>query len=106
MHSRSPSRLAAPAEAAPPVKPQPATFCFSVQAEADVGLLARILDQFAKRGLTPSRCYSDADAATGRLHVDLQVTGLEPEQGSLIAQALRATVGVELVLTSLKFNTP
>lgn len=102
MHPRSPSRLAAPADAAPPAELQPATFCFSVQAAADVGLLARILGQFAKRGLTPSRCYSDADAATGRL----QVAGLEPEQGSLIAQALRATVGVELVLTSRKFNTP
>lgn len=106
MHPRSPSCLAAPADAAPPAEPQPVTFCFSVQAVADVGLLARILGQFAKRGLTPSRCYSDADAATGRLHVDLQVAGLEPEQGSLIAQALRATVGVELVLTSRKFSTP
>lgn len=106
MHPRSSTRLAAPAEPAPPPDSAPVTYCFSVQAVADVGLLARILGQFAKRGLLPSRCYSDADGVTGRLHLDLQVAGLTTEQGYLIAQALRATVGVELVLTSRKFSTP
>jgi hypothetical protein len=97
-----PRRSPAPAEAEAWVPSPSAPFCLSVQAVADVGTLARIFGQFAKRGLLPARWYSDLDPATDRLHVDVQVSGLSLEAGELIAQALRSTVGVEVVLTSRK----
>jgi acetolactate synthase small subunit len=77
------------------------TFCLTVRSVADPGSLPRLLEVFAKRGLVPSKLFSVATGAD-ELTVDLQVAGLDAELGAVIANQLRAQVGIETVLTSVK----
>ena len=77
------------------------TFCLTVRTIADPGSLPRVLEVFAKRGLVPAKLFSVATGAD-ELTVDLQVSGLEPELGAVIANQLRSQVGIETVLTSVK----
>jgi acetolactate synthase regulatory subunit len=81
-------------------KPVP-TFCLTVRAVSDPGTLPRLLEVFAKRGLVPAKLFSVATGAD-ELTVDLQVAGIDPDLGGLIANQLRSQVGIETVLTSVK----
>lgn len=77
--------------------------CYSIRAEADPGLMPRVLHLLAKRNLVPERCHADRLGPTGEeLSIDLQVAGLDPHTGSFIAACLRGIVGVQAVLTSEK----
>ncbi len=94
--SRSP---AAPALA---MVPQP-VFCFSVLAEAEPGVMPRVLELFAKRNLVPRRWVSDISGPGGRdLSIDVQVAGVDPETHAYMARCLRQIWGVHTVLTSEK----
>lgn len=77
------------------------TYCLTVKTVAEPGILPRLLEVFAKRDLIPSKLFS---VLTGpdELTVDMQVADLEPTLGDQIAQFLRAQVGIETVLTSVK----
>ncbi len=89
------SRAAAPA--------RPAVFCFSIHAEADPGVMPRILALFAKRSLVPRRWMADrVGPRGGELSIDLQVDGLTPQLADYIARCLRQLHCVSLVLTSEK----
>jgi acetolactate synthase small subunit len=77
--------------------------CFSIQAEAEAGVMPRVLGIFAKRGLVPRRWISDVTGPGGReLSIDVQVAGLTPETQAYIARCLRQICGVGVVLTSEK----
>jgi len=77
--------------------------CYSIRAAADPGLMSRVLETFAKRGLVPDRWHSDlVGEARDELSIDLQVTGLDPHTSGFIAARLRQIWGVEAVLTSEK----
>lgn len=77
--------------------------CFSLVAAADPGVLARVIDVFAKRGLIPSQVYSTLVGPRGEdLHIDLQVPAIDAELREIIAESLRQTVCVQIVLTSEK----
>ncbi len=77
--------------------------CFSVVATADPGVMPRVIQVFAKRGLVPSQWYSIIHGPTGQdLHIDVQVPDLDPRLRELIAETLRQMVCVETVLTSEK----
>jgi acetolactate synthase small subunit len=77
--------------------------CFSIQAEAEPGVMPRVLELFAKRGLVPRRWVSDVAGPGGReLSIDVQVAGLTPETQAYIASCLRQIWGVAVVLTSEK----
>lgn len=79
------------------------TFCFSLLAHADPGVMPRVLELFAKRSIVPNRWHSDRAGPKGeKLTIDLQVEGLEPETGGYIARCLRQIWGVETVLTTVK----
>jgi acetolactate synthase small subunit len=81
------------------------TACFSIQAEADPGVMPRILELFAKRGLIPSCWHSDLEDEEfdqPRLSIDLQVTGLSDQQIDHVSASLRGMVSVNSVLTSEK----
>ena len=88
--------------------PAAAVYCFSIQAEAEPGVMPRVLELFAKRNLVPSRWVSDrigpSDGRTGggELAIDLQVEGLTPELSDYIARCLRQIQAVKAVLTSQK----
>ncbi len=74
--------------------------CFSIHAEADPGVMPRVLELFAKRGLLPRRWVSDVTGP--ELAIDVQVAGLDPETQAYIARCLRQIWGVGTVLTSVR----
>jgi acetolactate synthase regulatory subunit len=81
--------------------------CFSVHARAEPGLMPRVLELFAKRGLVPSSWHSATggpvvDGQQSELTIDIQMRGLAPETADFIAARLRQIPDVELVLTSQK----
>ena len=87
-------------------------YCFSILAEAEPGVMPRVLQLFAKRGLVPTRWHSDVTGPKtsgpktpgggGDLSIDVQVDGLDVQTGDYIACCLRQVFQVETVLTSQK----
>lgn len=96
-HADAPLHVPAGAQA-----PEAPTHCFSLMAEADPGILPRVLELFAKRNLVPERWVSDRMPGGGHLTVDLQVKGLEEREAEHIARCLRQIWGVESVLRATK----
>lgn len=78
------------------------TACFAVQAEAEPGLLPRVLELFAKRGLVPDRLFAQRGARGGELMLDIQVADFTAPLMDQIARALRQIPGVTKVLTAEK----
>lgn len=77
--------------------------CFSVHADADPGLISRVIEVFALRGLVPSRCHGVRNGPSGEeLHFDLQFDDLSPREAETIAEKLRQLWLVHNVLTSTK----
>ena len=84
-----------------PVSAASRVACFSIHAEADPGVMPRVLELFAKRGLVPRRWVSDVTGpGSGELSIDVQVAGMAPETQAYIARCLRQVCGVGVVLTS------
>ncbi len=83
--------------------PVPGIFCFSIHAQADPGVMPRVLQLFAKRNLVPVRWHSDVLGHRGRdLAIDVQVAGVDTKLGHYIARCLRQIPGVATVLTAEK----
>jgi acetolactate synthase small subunit len=79
------------------------TACFSVHAYAEPGVLPRVLELFAKRGLVPSSLQSRTDGTDHPyLTMDIQMRGLGRDATDYIAACLRQITYVEVVLTSEK----
>ncbi len=92
-----------PAPRVAPVSARSRVACFSIHAEAEPGVMPRVLELFAKRGLVPRRWISDVTGpGGGELSIDVQVAGLSPETQAYIANCLRQIWGVGTVLTSEK----
>jgi hypothetical protein len=80
---------------------RPPRFLFAVHADAAPDVMPRVLEQFAKRDLIPSRWHSTVVEGPGaELQIDVQVEGLAPETGHYIARCVAALVNVREVLTS------
>jgi hypothetical protein len=96
------------------------TAYFSVHARAEPGVMPRVLELFAKRGLVPSvwhsalsvsdravsdRAVSDragadrAGAGADRLTIEIQMCGLGGDATDYIAACLRQITSVEAVVT-------
>jgi acetolactate synthase small subunit len=79
----------------------PATVCFSVHARAEPGVMPRVLELFAKRGLVPSCWHSSISGADrSQLTIEIQMSGLGRETVNYLAACMRQIVFVEVVLTS------
>ncbi len=76
------------------------TACFSVHAAAEAGLMPRVVELFAKRGLVPSSWISRVSG--GELTIDVQMRDLDRETAQYIARCLRQIVSVDVVLVSEK----
>ena len=80
----SPSPLHAPSVA------KAVVHCFSIRAELDSGLLSRLIELIAKRGLWPSKFYSQVVTA-GHFHqpaeavIDIQIADLDCASSDHIA---------------------
>jgi acetolactate synthase small subunit len=73
------------------------TVWFSVQARAEPGVMPRVLELFAKRGLVPHKWHSTASETA--LTMDVQIGGLGHELAGYIGRCMRQIAGVETVLT-------
>jgi hypothetical protein len=79
----------------------PAAACFSVYARAEPGVMPRVLELFAKRGLVPSLWQSSTSGGDrSQLTIDIQMRGLAHETVDYIAACLRQITFVEAVATS------
>jgi acetolactate synthase small subunit len=76
--------------------PLAASFC--LQARAEPGVMPRVLELFAKRGLVPHKWHSTVSGTV--LVIDVQIAGLERDVADYIARCMRQIVGVDAVLTS------
>ena len=77
--------------------------CFSVHAHAEPGVMPRVLELFAKRGLVPSSWHSTTSGPEEReLTIDIQMQDMGFELADYVAACLRQIVHVEVVLTSRK----
>jgi hypothetical protein len=68
---------------------------FLIDADADPGLLPRLLQPFARRDLTPDRMWSHRLRDT--VHVEIAVAAVPAEAVHLIEGNLRGVVGVQTV---------
>src|SRR5271165_5559069 len=77
-----------------------ATACFSVHARAEPGVMPRVLELFAKRGLVPSAWRSVVtQKEQPRLIIEIQMSGLGRDITEYIAACLRQIASVEAVVT-------
>jgi hypothetical protein len=77
------------------------TACFSLSAWAEPGVMPRVLEIFAKRGLVPSRWHSTlCGRADERLAIDIEMRGLSRDTMDYMAACLRQIAFVDVVLTS------
>jgi hypothetical protein len=105
---RSPGQFPRSTETQPTV--EVVVQCFSIRADLDAGLLSRLIEPLAKRGLWPSKFYSQA-VSSESLHqpaeavIDIQIAGLDCATSDHIALQFRGMVGVQSVLTSLRTSS-
>ena len=81
------------------------TACFSIRAVAYPGVMPRVVELFAKRGLIPTRWHSelkDEESTSPSLTIDLEISGLTHQQIGHVTESLRGMVSVQSVLTSVK----
>ncbi len=90
-----------PSERASAPRSQRSTACFSVTADAAPGIMPRVLELFARRGLTPSVWHATVNLA-GELTIDVQMAGMDGPAARQVAQCLRQIYGVDCVLTAEK----
>ena len=74
---------------------------FSIRALAEPGVMPRVVELFAKRGLVPLRWNSAVSDQV--LSIDVQMTGLDRDMADYIARCMRLIHGVETVLTVESF---
>ena len=72
------------------------TAWLSLTARAEPGVLPRVLEYFAKRGLTPHRLESRR--TEGGLTIDIRMTDMDQALAAYIGRCLRGIVAVESVL--------
>jgi hypothetical protein len=73
---------------------------FFVHARAEPGVMPRVLELFAKRGLVPTAWHSAISAADRReLTIRIRIGELGPELTDYIAACMRQIADVETVLT-------
>ena len=71
---------------------------FTVQAHAEPGVMPRVMELFAKRGLTPSFWHSAVSGTA--LSIEIRLAGVERDTIDYIARCIRQIVGVDTVLTA------
>jgi hypothetical protein len=92
---------AAAALAAPPSETFSAgVSAFSIRAAVDPGVMPRVLELFAKRGMVPHRWVSAV--AGDELTIDVEVHGFPPDTAEYVANCLRQVTFVDVVLMSTR----
>ena len=76
---------------------------YVISADADPGLMPRVLQLIAKRGLVPAECHAftrrgNEAGGPDRLTMEVKVAGLERPAAGHVAACLRQLFGVDSVL--------
>lgn len=71
---------------------------FVVLSRAEPGVMPRVIELFAKRGLVPALWHSAVSGAA--LSIEIRIAGVERDTVDYIARCLRQIVGVDTVLTA------
>jgi acetolactate synthase small subunit len=74
------------------------TACYAVRARTEPGVMPRVLELFAKRGLVPHHWRSTASPEA--LAIEVQIAGLDRDMADHIGRSMRQIVGIESVLKS------
>ncbi len=77
---------------------RPAALFYRMTADADPGLLPRVLEVFAKRSLVPDAVHAERPGHGDGLSVELRIAPLEADKARHVAACLRETVGVRTLL--------
>ena len=93
-----PTRPAAAERPRKPEDPGVSVLCLSLRGAAEIGVLARVVQQLARRSLLPLRWH--CTESSEHLLMDLQIAGLAEREGEILAESLRQIVGIEEVLTA------
>ena len=72
---------------------------FSVRADAEPGVMPRVLELFAKRGLVPSLCLARL-VGEGELMIEVEMPGLAQEAMDFLAASMRQIASVAVVLAA------
>jgi hypothetical protein len=96
-----PRTLPMPSLATATAAEQPcATAVFSVHARAEPGIMPRLIELFAKRGLIPTSWHGALSRDGRDLSIEIEMRGLAGELADYIAACMRQIVGVDVVLTA------
>jgi hypothetical protein len=78
-------------------------YCYSVTGIADPGLMPRIMELWAKRGLMPERWHGGRTGLGEReMYIDIETSELDQERAQQVAESMRCVFGVSQVLLSEK----
>lgn len=84
----------------PPSAADPNSHRFVVQADADPGTMARLLEEFCKRSIMPKSWHADVDPADPkRMTVQIKVENMTSEEARKMAAALRRHMDVDAVFS-------
>jgi acetolactate synthase small subunit len=78
---------------------QPEAAHFSVRANAEPGVMPRVLELFAKRGLVPSLCLAQL-IGDDELMIEVEMPGLAREAMDYLAASMRQIASVAVVLAA------
>ena len=79
---------------------------YRMTADADPGLLPRILQVLAKRSLVPEAFRAEQRSGDDGLSIELRIPAIEETKARHMAACLRETVGVRTVLGPISLDTP
>lgn len=90
----------------PQSRPATVSARFLIVADADPGMLSRLIEAFAKLGEAPTRCHASRETGDGSLlTVDLRGEHLAPRTAELIDFGLRRVLGVHQLVAVIEPQT-
>ena len=75
------------------------TASFSVQARAEPGVMPRVMELFAKRGLVPQLWHGTVNGQG--LTIEIRIATIDCDAVDYLARCMRQIVGVDTVLTTI-----
>jgi hypothetical protein len=95
--------LAAASEHVPLSQTSAGRTYFFLTAEAECGLLLRVLQSFARLNVTPYRVHASTEQGAGEeMSLELRIRGSDPAVAERLAALCRAVVGVRSVIMAVE----
>jgi hypothetical protein len=99
---QSPSLAATPLST-PAHSPETGRTYFFVTAEPDCNLLLRVLQSFARLGVTPYRVHASTEQGAGEeMSLELRIKGSDPAVAERLAALSRTVMGVHSVIMAVE----